>query len=115
MILSTRKQRLRVVTFVLTVGFLVSLWHYIGEYPAVWMLDVGRLTRSPYMFFRAAVGWTGGDLTGPGPEYGSFREAERMLPQHNLDLPLPEGREGRYVKFSTQLAGKGWNNVFIEL
>ena len=121
MILSVRKQRLWVVIFVLTVGFLASLWHYrrpaknyIGEYLAVSTLNVGRLI-GVLMFVRAAVGWTGGDLTGPGPDYGSFREAERMLPQHNLDLPLPEGREGRYVKFSTQVAVLGWNNVFIEL
>ncbi|KAF8892994.1 hypothetical protein BD779DRAFT_1609985 [Infundibulicybe gibba] len=40
---------------------------------------------------------------------------ERELPQHNLDLPFPEGKTGRYVKFSNQIKMLGWNNVFNEI
>lgn len=34
------------------------------------------------------------------PDYAEWHENEEALPQHNQSLPLPEGREGRYVYFS---------------
>jgi hypothetical protein len=49
------------------------------------------------------------------PTYEKIDEYQRNLPQHNLDLPFPEGRTGRYVKFSCQIQMLGWNNVFNEL
>jgi hypothetical protein len=49
------------------------------------------------------------------PLYKELYEWEDNLPQHNLDLPLPEGRHGRYLKFSNQIKGLGWNNVLNEL
>jgi hypothetical protein len=49
------------------------------------------------------------------PSYRSIRKKEQSLPQHNLDLPFPEGRNGRYVKFSCQIQQLGWNNVLNEL
>src|ERR1700754_2092864 len=48
-------------------------------------------------------GMTGGSLKGPGPKYDRFIVAERALPQHNMDLPFPEGKDGKYVKFSSQI------------
>lgn len=60
-------------------------------------------------------GWKGGDLMGPGPDYERFTLAEQALPQHNLDLPFPEGKTGRYVRFSNQMNLIGWNNVLSEL
>jgi hypothetical protein len=32
-----------------------------------------------------------------------------------LHLPRPEGAQGKYIKFSTQIVALGWNNVFNEL
>jgi hypothetical protein len=55
---------------------------------------------------------------GPGngpPQWTELREYERTLPQHNLSLPLPEGRHGRYVRFNQQIRQLGWNNVFNEM
>ncbi|TFK60507.1 hypothetical protein BDN72DRAFT_779325 [Pluteus cervinus] len=49
------------------------------------------------------------------PTYEKIQEFERNLPQHNLDLPYPEGKTGRYVKFSNQIKYLGWNNVFNEI
>lgn len=49
------------------------------------------------------------------PTLKKLKQWERDLPQHNLDLPLPEGRNGRYVKFSNQVKRLGWNNVFNEM
>ncbi|KAJ4496975.1 hypothetical protein C8R41DRAFT_760591 [Lentinula lateritia] len=49
------------------------------------------------------------------PTWARLKEWEDELPQHNLDLPFPEGRTGRYVKFSNQIKMLGWNNVFNEL
>ncbi|KAF5367310.1 hypothetical protein D9757_010109 [Collybiopsis confluens] len=49
------------------------------------------------------------------PTYEKLRKYESDLPQHSLDLPFPEGKKGRYVKFSNQVAMLGWNNVLNEL
>ena len=49
------------------------------------------------------------------PTYERLRKWEHDLPQHNLDLPYPEGRHGRYVKFTNQIKMLGWNNVFNEV
>ncbi|KAJ7068982.1 hypothetical protein B0H15DRAFT_751878, partial [Mycena belliarum] len=48
------------------------------------------------------------------PTYEEQRKWEAELPQHNLELPFPEGRTGRYVKFSNQARFIGWNNCFNE-
>lgn len=34
------------------------------------------------------------------PDYAEWHKIEEALPQHNRDLPFPEGKEGRYVYFS---------------
>lgn len=53
---------------------------------------------------------------GPGlPAYERIIQLERDLPQHNMSLPYPEGRHGRYVRFSNQRRGLGWNNVLTEV
>lgn len=49
------------------------------------------------------------------PTWDWLREWERDLPQHDLSLPLPDGAGARYVKFSNQAQGLGWNNVLSEL
>ncbi|KAG6883710.1 hypothetical protein C0992_008035 [Termitomyces sp. T32_za158] len=49
------------------------------------------------------------------PTWQKLRQLERNLPQHNLDLPFPEGKDGRYVKFSNQVKRLGWNNAFNEI
>jgi hypothetical protein len=48
----------------------------------------------------------------PKPEEGSdpprfyeWHDREKILPQHDLNLPYPQGREGRYIRFSNQLSG----------
>ena len=45
------------------------------------------------------------------PKWEHLKEWEKNLPQHNLDLPYPEGQNGRYVKFSNQIQYLGWNNL----
>lgn len=52
---------------------------------------------------------------GGPPKYLALRNWEATLPQHDLSLPLPEGKSGRYVKFSNQVQRLGWNNCFNEL
>ncbi|KAG6894769.1 hypothetical protein C0992_004778, partial [Termitomyces sp. T32_za158] len=51
----------------------------------------------------------------PPPAYVELRKLEQALPQHDFSLPYPEGRGGRYVKFSNQIGMLGWNNVFHEV
>ncbi|KDR82446.1 hypothetical protein GALMADRAFT_237772 [Galerina marginata CBS 339.88] len=48
------------------------------------------------------------------PSYRALKKQIQDLPQHNLDLPFPEGRNGRYVKFSSEIQLLGWNNVLNE-
>ncbi|KAJ7776783.1 hypothetical protein DFH07DRAFT_865639 [Mycena maculata] len=52
-------------------------------------------------------------MPGP-PTWEVLHKWEANLPQHDLDLPFPEGRTGRYVKFSNQNKGLGWNNCLNE-
>ncbi|KAF7317534.1 hypothetical protein MKEN_00840200 [Mycena kentingensis (nom. inval.)] len=49
-----------------------------------------------------------------GPSYTRLRRTIAALPQHDLDLPFPEGRDGRYVKFSAEINQLGWNNCLNE-
>ncbi|KAF7299479.1 hypothetical protein MIND_00897900 [Mycena indigotica] len=48
------------------------------------------------------------------PSYYWLRFQAERLPQHNLALPFPEGKTGRYVKFSVQVNFLGWNNCLGE-
>ncbi|KAF7337352.1 hypothetical protein MSAN_02261000 [Mycena sanguinolenta] len=52
--------------------------------------------------------------SGP-PKYVALRRAVAALPQHDLSLPFPEGKTGRYVKFSNHVGYLGWNNCFNEV
>ena len=40
------------------------------------------------------------------PLYGGYRLRELKLPQHNLDLPYPEGRDGKYLWLSEHVRGE---------
>ncbi|KDR71316.1 hypothetical protein GALMADRAFT_75159 [Galerina marginata CBS 339.88] len=48
------------------------------------------------------------------PSYTALKKKEQGLPQHDLSLPFPEGRNGRYVKFTSEIQQLGWNNVLNE-
>jgi hypothetical protein len=39
------------------------------------------------------------------PRFYEWHEREKRLPQHDPDLPFPQGREGRYIRFSNQIFG----------
>ena len=39
------------------------------------------------------------------PRFYEWHEREKRLPQHDFALPYPQGREGRYIRFSNQLTG----------
>ena len=53
--------------------------------------------------------------SGIPPAFDDIREFERRLPQHDLALPSPEGREGMYLRFPDHLWGHGLNNVLQEM
>ncbi|KAF7308493.1 hypothetical protein HMN09_00698300 [Mycena chlorophos] len=50
----------------------------------------------------------------PPPEFQSVRAWVHNLPQHDLDLPFPEGKTGRYVRFANEARYVGWNNCLNE-
>jgi hypothetical protein len=39
------------------------------------------------------------------PRFYEWHDREKRLPQHNPDLPYPQGRDGRYIRFANQLVG----------
>ncbi|PPQ67723.1 hypothetical protein CVT25_009329 [Psilocybe cyanescens] len=50
------------------------------------------------------------------PTFTELRDWEMKLPQHNLNLPFPEGRSGRYVLFSNSREHHvGWNNKLNDM
>ncbi len=49
------------------------------------------------------------------PLYLDYFEAENLLPQHNENLPFPEGRTARFLRFGNQMWGVGLNNQFQEV
>lgn len=49
------------------------------------------------------------------PLYEACTDAEKMLPQHDKDLPFPEGEHGRYLFFANELAYVGVNNQLTEM
>ena len=51
----------------------------------------------------------------PPANWDKLYKWEDNLPQHNVDLPFPEGKEGRYVYFANQIQGLGWNNLLNEM
>jgi len=51
----------------------------------------------------------------PPANWDTLYKWEDSLPQHDVDLPFPEGKEGRYVLFSNQIQMLGWNNLLNEM
>ncbi|KAF8303077.1 hypothetical protein DL93DRAFT_2067058 [Clavulina sp. PMI_390] len=49
------------------------------------------------------------------PLYPKYAEEERLLPQHDKNLPFPEGAHGRFLRFEDQLWGTGLNNQLFEV
>jgi hypothetical protein len=39
------------------------------------------------------------------PRFYEWHDREKRLPQHDVNLPYPQGREGRYIRFSNQVWG----------
>jgi hypothetical protein len=39
------------------------------------------------------------------PRFYEWHDREKRLPQHDVSLPYPQGREGRYIRFTNQVSG----------
>jgi hypothetical protein len=39
------------------------------------------------------------------PRFYEWHDREKSLPQHDPNLPYPQGREGRYIRFTNQVTG----------
>jgi hypothetical protein len=87
--------------FFVIVGFLVifSSWHFLV---------------SSFALLPEIRGCSACDHD-PPPNWDKLYKWEDDLPQHNVDLPFPEGNEGRYVYFANHIHGLGWNNVLNEM
>ena len=51
----------------------------------------------------------------PPSDWQKLYKWEDDLPQHDADLPYPEGKTGRYVYFKNQIQMLGWNNQLNEV
>lgn len=51
----------------------------------------------------------------PPSNWDKLYKWEDELPQHDVNLPFPEGKEGRYVYFHNQIQMLGWNNQLNEV
>ncbi|KAH7885742.1 hypothetical protein F5I97DRAFT_1145854 [Phlebopus sp. FC_14] len=49
------------------------------------------------------------------PLYEDYHEFERHLPQHNLSLPFPEGRDAKFFWAANHVTRSGWGNAMQEL
>ncbi|KAI0061373.1 hypothetical protein BV25DRAFT_1826885 [Artomyces pyxidatus] len=49
------------------------------------------------------------------PNFYNWHDREKALPQHNMDLPAPQGRHGRYIWFANNVKNLGWGNVMQEI
>ncbi|KAH9958138.1 hypothetical protein BC827DRAFT_1221294 [Russula dissimulans] len=53
---------------------------------------------------------------GPNPPlFYEWHDREKRLPQHNPDLPYPQGRQGRYLRFASQGNSAGFGNIMQEI
>lgn len=85
-------------------------WLLYGAILAILHFLVGYGQRD----LRRALPSVFGEIDEP-PTYKQLRQWEMDLPQHNLDLPFPEGGHGKYVYFRNQVRKLGWNNVLNEV
>jgi hypothetical protein len=51
----------------------------------------------------------------PPSNWEELYKWEDNLPQHDLHLPFPEGKAGKYVYFQNQIQYMGWNNLLNEV
>ncbi|KZP18800.1 hypothetical protein FIBSPDRAFT_933213 [Athelia psychrophila] len=49
------------------------------------------------------------------PLYERYHEYEAALPQHNPNLPAPEGKDAKFIWASNHVHGSGWGNAMQEL
>ncbi|KAF9244158.1 hypothetical protein BU15DRAFT_86106 [Melanogaster broomeanus] len=49
------------------------------------------------------------------PLFEAYHEFERHLPQHDLSLPFPEGRDAKFFWAANHVTASGWGNVMQEL
>ncbi|KAI0789487.1 hypothetical protein C8Q75DRAFT_164637 [Abortiporus biennis] len=48
------------------------------------------------------------------PLYSEYHVKELALPQHNPNLPIPEGKDGKYLWIANHVDGLGWGNYMQE-
>ncbi|KAE9396113.1 hypothetical protein BT96DRAFT_997035 [Gymnopus androsaceus JB14] len=95
-------------TLILCILFLIGLLGHFGQSTS------GVLFTPP--FSESFSGTVEASRRPPEPPtYEKLRKWEDELPQHDLSLPFPEGKTGRYVKFDNQIKQLGWNNVLNEV
>jgi len=75
-----------------------------------------QLTRAAMPYNKSTPNTEGFTRQDHPPEFAELRGWERNLPQHNLNLPYPEGEGGRFVFFANSKAHPvGWNNKLNDM
>lgn len=83
--------------------------------PQTLLALTGIVIASSLLLIRISMALSGKITSSYPPTYERLWEYERRLPQHDPQLPLPEGQHGRYVRFANQVRQKGWNNILNEM
>ncbi|KZT33630.1 hypothetical protein SISSUDRAFT_992852 [Sistotremastrum suecicum HHB10207 ss-3] len=83
-------------------GTRALIWWTLRKLPAI----LGAV----FAFLAFGVLWNGG----VPPLFSEYYELEKSLGQHNLSLPFPEGKNGRFVRFTNRVTGHGLNNILQE-
>ena len=91
-------RRVRGVTVFLCLFFLAVL----AVLALLFHLHYG--SHDPLKIFHGLPTPEGGSESNP-PLFLEWYEREKRLPQHDPNLPYPQGREGRYVRFANQGTG----------
>lgn len=111
--------RSRIVAFAALICFILStfsLYHY-GSPGAQYITEkeLEKLTPSEPPSPPEPVEPPEDDHGGLPPLYPELKVEELALPQHEEELPYPEGKNAKFVRFGNQMWGVGLNNQLFEM
>ncbi|KAF8324928.1 uncharacterized protein EI90DRAFT_2933611 [Cantharellus anzutake] len=93
--------------------FAIRILVFWSSLCALWALSRWRYETLPETDAGVRIYWYE-DRNKP-PLYPALLERERRMPQHSEAAPPPDGRSAKYLRFSNQLRGVGFNNQMQEI
>ena len=97
--------RVPVLATVRTRGFFLVFIIVVAAFSGFHNIDISTSATVPDDLIPFLQGLPPSEGGSRPPRFYEWHEREKRLPQHDLELPYPQGREGRYIRFSNQLFG----------